>query len=146
MSDSRALALTLVNQRAELPRLAEAVEHFAEEQRLSFADLNAINLVLDEVVMNVISHGYDDAAEHRIEVEVQVDDDRVTMKVSDDGKAFDPTTAPPPRLDAPIEERQIGGLGVHIVKALGCSMHYLREDGRNILTITKPLHTGTPTE
>ena len=138
----KALIITLVNQRSEIPRLAEVIEQFAREHQLSDEDLNDINLVLDEVVMNVISYAFDDDAEHKIEVRLTLDADRVTMVVSDDGKPFDPESAPAPMLDAPIEDRKVGGLGLFIIKALGCEIDYQRKDDRNVLTVAKPLRTA----
>ena len=62
-------------------------------------------------------------------------DGLVTATVVDDGEAFDPREAPPPDLDAPLEERQAGGLGMHLVRATMDEVDYRREDGRNVLTV-----------
>src|SRR6185436_19483438 len=101
-----------------------------------------VNLALDELVTNVIKYGYDDADEHRIQVTVTVDGGLLTLSMDDDGKPFNPLEAPPPDLDLPIEERPIGGLGVFIVRSLADSLAYRREQGHNILTLTKKLQAS----
>ena len=94
---------------------------------------------LDEIVCNVIRHGFDDDKEHEIHVAVDVADGVVTASVTDDGVAFDPREAPLPNLDAPIEERQPGGLGMHLVRSTMDEVDYRREDDRNILTVRTSL-------
>ena len=140
---SRSLSIALVNERKEIPRLAEFAHRFGQAQNLSEDDTLNIQLVLDEVVINVILHGYEEAGEtdpHDIHVRLSLDEERLlTIHVEDDARAYDPRQAPAPDFDLPLEERRIGGLGVHIVKEIMDTMDYRREDGRNILTMTKKL-------
>ncbi len=63
--------------------------------------------------------------------------DEITVEIEDDGRAFDPFDAPPPDLTSSIEERAIGGLGVHLVRSLTDDASYERRDGRNIVTLRK---------
>ena len=128
-----------VNQKAEIGRLAQFVDRFGEEQHLSADDVMSLNLVLDEVVMNIINHGYDDAGEHQIPVTLALDGDVVTIRVEDDGRPFNPLDAPPPNLDVPIEERQVGGLGIHIVRSVMDDVEHRRDGGRNVLIMKKTI-------
>ena len=61
------------------------------------------------------------------------------LALADDGKPFDPTAdAPPPVLDGPVEDRPIGGLGLHILKKMGLQLAYRREAGRNVVRVDFP--------
>jgi anti-sigma regulatory factor (Ser/Thr protein kinase) len=136
MSDGQ-LSLTLPNRRSAIAALADAVDRFGAVRHLSDDDVYNIHLILDEVIVNVIKYGFDDATEHPIDVRLDLEGRVLTIQVEDEGRPFDPTAAPPPDLTKPIEERPIGGLGIHIVKSLAQSIAYRRAGERNILTITK---------
>jgi serine/threonine-protein kinase RsbW len=127
------------NQVPEVARVAAMAERFGGEHGLSDDDIMAVNLVLDEIVLNVIHHAYDDSGEHQIGVTLTLEEGVLTIRVDDDGRPFDPLAAPPPDLDAPLEERQIGGLGIHIVRSTMDGVEYQRVGGRNILTMRKHL-------
>jgi anti-sigma regulatory factor (Ser/Thr protein kinase) len=131
------LSIVVINQRSEISRLCRMVERFGEEHGIAPDDVITLSLLLDETVINVIAHGYEDAKEHLINVHLELTGDLVTIRVDDDGVPFNPIEAPAPNLDLPIEERRIGGLGVHIVKTMADSVAYARVDGRNVLTLTK---------
>jgi anti-sigma regulatory factor (Ser/Thr protein kinase) len=99
----------------------------------------AINLVLDEVITNIIDYGYDDQAEHEIRVTMAVEGDRLTIEVEDDARPFDPLKAAPPDLDLPLEERPVGGLGIHIMRSLMDAVEHQRRNDRNVLTMQKTI-------
>jgi anti-sigma regulatory factor (Ser/Thr protein kinase) len=129
------LTLTLKNEPSEIGRLVDLLEAFGPQSGLTDDATFKLTLALDEIVANVVRHGFDDDREHRIEVKVTVDDRTVTASVEDDGLEFDPREAPVPDLDLPIEMRKPGGLGMHLVKSTMDSVEYRRQDGRNILTV-----------
>ena len=129
------LTLTLKNQPSEIGRLVDLLEAFGAQSGLSEDATFKLTLALDEIVANVIRHGFGDDQEHRIEVKVTVDDRTVTASVEDDGREFDPREAPVPDLDLPIEMRTPGGLGMHLVRQTMDSVEYRRDEGRNILTV-----------
>ena len=129
------LTLTLKNDPSEIGRLVDLLEAFGPQSGLTDDATFKLTLALDEIVANVVRHGFEDEGEHRIEVKVTVDDRTVTASVEDDGVEFDPREAPVPDLDLPIEMRKPGGLGMHLVKATMDSVEYRRQDGRNILTV-----------
>jgi anti-sigma regulatory factor (Ser/Thr protein kinase) len=129
------LSFTLRNQRSEIARMLALLEAFCQTHDISDDDLFSLRLVLDEAVINVIVHGYDDTAEHEIHVSLILDGALLTIRIDDDGVAYNPLDAPAPRFDLPIEQRRIGGLGVHIMKTLARSVEYRRENDRNHLTI-----------
>jgi serine/threonine-protein kinase RsbW len=134
------LSVTLVNRRSEITRLGRLVDEFAAAHGLPPADVTAVHLVLDEIVVNVIRHGYDDDLEHHIDVRLTLEGPVLTIEVEDDGRPFNPLDAPPPDLSLSIEERPLGGLGIHIVRMSMDEMSYRREHDRNILTLRRALH------
>ena len=138
MSDVR-LSIPLTSERSEVPRLADAVEAFGKARHFVEDDIHSVQLLLDEIVINVIKHGYQDERGRPIDVTLSLAGKLLTIRVEDEARPFDPTTAPAPNLDLPIEERPIGGLGVHIAKSLTDSMEYEYVGGRNTLTMTKTL-------
>jgi anti-sigma regulatory factor (Ser/Thr protein kinase) len=135
--EARVLSAVFVNDRHEIRRLSDLVDRFALDCRLSEDNLVTLSLILDEMVSNVIKYGYDDGLEHQIHVDVVLSRDQLTIEIKDDGKPFNPLTAPPPNFDVPIEQRRIGGLGVYIVKTMVDTAEYKREGDRNILTLRK---------
>jgi serine/threonine-protein kinase RsbW len=143
MPDRRRLDTVLASRRNEIPRLAEIIHQFGTANHLSADDIMRIRLVLDEIVVNIVAHGYEDAGDtnhHDIHIHLGLDDrDLLTIRVTDDAREYDPRTAPAPRFDLPLEDRRKGGFGVHIVKAIMDTIDYRRVDGQNVLTLTKKL-------
>jgi anti-sigma regulatory factor (Ser/Thr protein kinase) len=101
-----------------------------------------VTLALDELFTNVISYGYDGGAkgDRDIVVELGVKDGELTVALEDDGRAFDPTSMPPPDIDADLEDRAIGGLGIHFVRNFMDSVDYNRTNGYNRLMMRKSLN------
>jgi len=136
------LSITLRNDLAEIPRVTEAIEGFGDSQELEQKVVFAMTLALDEVLTNVITYGFaeDPEVPHDIRVALRLVDGALWATVVDDGRAFDPLTqVPPPDLDTDVEDRPIGGLGVHFLRTLmdGCS--YSRRDNLNELEFFKNL-------
>lgn len=146
MPHAAQFSAALANDLGEVPRLAEIARRFGGAHGLSADDVLRIQLVLDEIVINIIRHGYADVGDvsrHDIDVHLALDEKHtLTIRVEDAAREYDPTKAPNPRFDLPVTERRPGGLGVHIVKAIMDGITYRREDGRNILTMTKQLENG----
>ena len=134
---STATAITLTNDLAELERLGRFVEELGRAAGLSAQVIFDLQLAANEIVTNVILHGYDDEREHTIIVRLVANVGEVTVEVEDDGRAFDPSSTPAPRLDLPLEERPLGGLGVHLARRVTDAIEYRRQDDRNILRMRK---------
>lgn len=136
MSATRTLRVP--NRIEELPGVSEAVETLGQEEGWAQDVSYAVVLALEEVATNVVRHGGGEEGTSEIEVEVVSTDDEVRVEVRDSGKPFDPFhDAPEPDIDAALEDRRIGGLGVHFVKVLMDEASYRREDGRNHVTMVK---------
>ena len=85
------------------------------------------------MLTNIVSHGLPEGR-HEIAVSVEFRDETLIASVSDGGAPFDPLTQPAPDIHAPIEDRKVGGLGIHLLRTLMDAVEYHRADGRNHLT------------
>ncbi|MDR3376389.1 MAG: ATP-binding protein [Ancalomicrobiaceae bacterium] len=95
-------------------------------------------LAAEEVLMNIITHAYPGGGgEVRIGVEFQAAPRALRLIVADDGIAFDPLTAPDPEIDIPLEQRQIGGLGILLAMRMMDQIVYERRGGENRLMMEK---------
>lgn len=132
------MTFTYCNDLSELARLATDLESFGEAHQLTPALVHAFNLCLDEVLTNIISYGYDEPAPHAVSITLSCDNGTVTAVVTDHGKPFNPLEeAPEPDLDADIEDRPIGGLGVFFLKQMMDDVRYERMGHANQLTLSK---------
>jgi serine/threonine-protein kinase RsbW/sigma-B regulation protein RsbU (phosphoserine phosphatase) len=130
-------AIALKNDLSELARLAEALQAFSSSNGLSDGTLFAVNLALEELVTNTISYGFSDEQPHVIDITLHLDGPDLHVRVEDDAAAFNPLERASPDLDAPIEDRAIGGLGVHLVRTLMDDVRYAREGTRNVVSMRK---------
>ena len=131
------LELTLANQRSEVARLQDQLEAFARQHGLAARVLHDVQLALEEHLTNILSHGYDDTREHQISVGIQLNAVDLRVEVGDDGHPFNPLEHPAPDLTKPIEERPVGGLGIHMMRKSLDRMEYRRAEGKNILVMSK---------
>jgi len=132
---SEELLLKVEPRRDELERIHAAVEDLGEREDWSPGLVFRVNLILEELVINIMDYG-DDEGRHRIEVTVTSDPDEVIMDLVDSGRPFDPThDAPEPDLDADLEDRRVGGLGVYFTRTMVKEMRYRREAEHNHLTL-----------
>ena len=131
------IVASLGAQEENLARLAEVLETFCDAHGVNHATQFALNVVIDELVTNVVHYAFPEGGEHVIKVLVSLEDDELFIEIEDDGVAFDPLSLPEPDTEAEIEDREIGGLGVHIVRHLMDEVSYERVDGKNRLRLRK---------
>ncbi len=131
------LTVTLANRLPEIERLGGLLESFCREQGLPGKLAAEFNLALDEILTNIISYGYPEPGEHAIRVRLVLEAGTLEAVVEDDGVPFNPLTAAEPDTSAGLDDRQIGGLGILIVKKLMDSVAYERAGGKNILVLKK---------
>jgi len=131
------VSIDLKSNLSELEKLAQIVAEFGQRHHLSSQALFHTNLALEEILTNVISYAYDDSEEHQIIVCLRVEQGELTVEVEDDGRPFNPLEAPEPDIEKPLEERPLGGLGIHLVRNVMDRLEYRRQDGRNLLIMKK---------
>lgn len=132
---SAKLHLKLEARPEALERITSAIEELGEQEEWPPKLMFRVNLVLEELGLNVMTHGQR-AGARELEVIVTSGPDTVTMEIVDDGPPFDPLRdAPPPDTEAPLGQRPVGGLGVHLVREMMDEVRYRYEDGKNRLTL-----------
>lgn len=94
-----------------------------------------VNLALEEVVVNVMQYAFGDGEKHEICVEAKREEDLFILTITDEGRAFNPLEVPQVDITLNAEERNIGGLGIHLIRNLTDNVTYHRDNGQNILTL-----------
>ena len=129
--------LRIKNQISELERVAQFIEEIGEELHLDMEMQMNLNLVMEEMVSNVIFYAYPKEADSEIELLAKCDGKKLTFVLSDQGKEVDPTAKEDADPDVNPAEREIGGMGIFIVKNIMNHVTYQRLEGKNLLTMTK---------
>jgi len=122
---------------AQLPVLAQFLHEFWSAAALPPTQSLPFEIALEEVFMNVVTHGTPAGSQGRVEVCLALADNSLTLAVEDDGPPFDPLTLAAPDVNASLDQRQIGGLGVYFVRQLMDAVSYRRVGPRNQLRMTK---------
>ena len=136
--------LSLTNDISEFQRLARAIDDFCSGHSLAKRLVHDTTLAVEEIFSNIINHAYDDENVHQITCHIYIENDQLNLEVTDDGRPFNPLTVPAPDIYAPLENRCIGGLGIHIVRRLMDALDYQRVENRNILTLKITLAGANP--
>jgi len=102
-----------------------------------------MNLALEELVTNIIMHAQETEPAPEIRLHLWVDSGALRAELTDTAAPFDPLSVPPPDLSGAIEERSVGGLGIHLVRSLMDEVTYRRADGRNRTLLVKRLGNRT---
>ena len=129
--------LRIKNQISELEKVAQFIEEIGEELGLSMELQMNLNLVMEEMVTNVIFYAYPEGEVADIELLAKSDGKELTFVLSDQGKEFDPTAKEDTDLDVNPADRDLGGMGIFIVKNIMNKVTYQRLEGKNLLTMTK---------
>ena len=119
-----------------------AFAKFAEGNALPADVRRSVNVAIDELLENTLLHGQARSNPCSVTVEAELGEDRVTVTLTDDGTPFDPFGQDPPDITLSVEDRPIGGLGIHLVTRLMNQVSYQRRDGHNVVVLVKQLVNG----
>jgi serine/threonine-protein kinase RsbW len=122
------------NRIAEVASVADIVSEFCATHKLSEQFLVALGVSLDEALSNIIRYAYRDARDHSILVRLDYEPGSVGAMVEDDGRPFDPLSAPELDLTSPNRDR---GFGIHFIRNLMDEVRYVRDAGINRLNMRK---------
>ena len=130
---------TLENRSDDLERVMDEVEALLERRSVPPKRKYAVRLALDELLSNIIKYAYEDDDLRRIRLRLDFEDP-MSLTLEDDGRPFNPLVdAPAPVLDGPVEDRPIGGLGLHLIQSMGMQLDYRRENECNRLRVGFPV-------
>lgn len=131
------LVLHMGNSNAEIASALDAATSWLELFEIPSATQYFIRLAIEEIGTNWIKYGCAEPLEHRMTLELSLPADAVVLKATDTGTAFNPLDMPPPRSDLPLEERELGGLGILLLRKMADRMSYERIDNLNVVTVEK---------
>jgi serine/threonine-protein kinase RsbW len=130
------------NDLAEIEKLAEKIEAFGNSRGIPAVLIHNINLSLDELITNTINYGYRDELEHQIKIDLQLDEMEIVVELRDDGLPFNPLERPDPDINKELDDREIGGLGIYLVRQLMDQVEYWRIGDDNVIVMKKCRHTN----
>jgi sigma-B regulation protein RsbU (phosphoserine phosphatase) len=140
----RLLKLRLKNELSQIGYALDQVEDFLTSNEVNARFRGTLGVVLDELLNNIVSYAYEDDGAHEIQLVLELAGDRLVLTISDDGIPFNAFAAPAPDTSASLDDRQIGGLGIHLVRELMDEVGYHRGIGRNIVSLAKWLNREEP--
>jgi len=120
-----------------IPMITQFVADAAQEARLDEDAVFHCQMAVDEACTNVIEHAYGEDPNGNFEVSCWIERGKVTIQIVDQGKSFDPTTAPAPKMSANLDEIRPGGVGIHLIKKLMDEVRFERTERGNVLTLVK---------
>ena len=126
---AKRLQLTVKNDLSELGRVNESLHRFLDEHQILPRAAYAIDLAIEELLVNIIRYAFVDDDEHDVELDLAVDDERLLLTIEDDGRPFDPREGP--EFNPHAEDREVGGLGLVLVLDLVDGLKYERVGNRN---------------
>lgn len=119
--------------------VAAMVDAFGFEHGLSRQIVHDVHVALDEVLDNIISHGFEPSARSEIGISIEINEREIVIDIEDAGRPFDPLSAPSPDLTGGLRERREDGLGIHFVRNLMDRVEYVRVGKHNRLRLSKTL-------
>ena len=131
--------LVIKNDIAEICKLAIFIEELSEELALAPELTFNLNLVLEEAVSNVILYAYGEEKQKEITLLANMSDNNLIFVLTDSGQEFDPTKVPDADVTLSAEEREIGGLGIFLIRQIMDTVEYQRMDGKTVLIMGKQL-------
>ena len=130
--------IIMKNEMTEVSRMRGFFFSVCREHGIDEENAKTLNLAIEEWVANVINYAYPKGIRGHVELTAKVEDGLMTLVIKDHGAPFDPTEHEDADVEAELQDRPIGGLGIYLVKSIMDSMTYERSaDGYNILTLTK---------
>jgi serine/threonine-protein kinase RsbW len=132
------LNITFPAQFEFLDEIRECVAQVAREGGFTEKEIYSLQLAADEAASNIIEHAYEGVSNADIDITCDVRGDLLTITMRDTGITFDPSNVKQPNLKADLSERQIGGLGVYLMRKLMDEVRYESNPKTgNLLTMTK---------
>ena len=132
-------SIILANDISEVSRLYEFIEKVGNDFSLTPDIVFNLNLVLEEAVVNIINYAYPKEDHQHIYLSAKMRDDSIVLVLTDTGKEFDPTAAPEADVTLSADEREIGGLGIFLIRQIMNEVKYERIEGKNVLTLEKKI-------
>jgi anti-sigma regulatory factor (Ser/Thr protein kinase) len=134
--------LTVKNRIEDLLRVNSIFESFATQHEIGGRLRYHLLVSIEEILTNIIKYGFDESGVHPIHITFRHNLGVIELEFEDRGREFNPLEIAEPDLETPIEDRQLGGLGIHLVKNMVDLAEYRRDGDRNILLLRKTKKTA----
>ncbi len=131
------VTVRIENDLSEISKVDEKLDEFAEQFGVPPAIAATFHIIFDDLLNNVISYGFADEQRHFIDVSLELTGNSLIVSIADDGVPFDPLAETAPDTTLSIEDRPIGGMGIHLVINMVDDISYQRTADKNVLTLTK---------
>lgn len=145
-SASHSVSLQLNNQTAEVARMSQWLQNMLNDWCIPPALQFRVDLSANEAVTNILSYAFPNGGEHRILLNLSLNNERLVLLIEDDGIAFNPLVMPPHEQPKRLSEAEIGGLGIHLIRHYMDECDYQRLNNNNRLTLKLYLATEATTE
>lgn len=132
-------SIILANDISELSKLHAFIEEVGEDLSLTPDVVFNLDLVIEEAVVNIIHYAYPKEEHQYIYLSAHMHEGSIVFVLTDTGKEFDPTLAPEADITLSADEREIGGLGIFLIRQIMNEVRYQRIEGKNVLTLEKRL-------
>lgn len=142
LAAAKKLNISIANSLPEIATVTDALDQFTQTLGLPETVTWRVHLALEELLRNVITHAFSDNTEHAIEVDITCTDYHLIATIIDDGIPFNPLNAKPPDLSDALEDREVGGLGVHLARNVVDAIDYEWRMEKNIVTVRTKLLQG----
>ena len=129
--------VSIQNSLEQIPQVLSCFEKFASVHKLPEKIIMKMGIVFDDVLSNIIKYAYSDEEDHAISVYFEFHSNTLRVTVKDDGIPFNPLSTKAPDTKLPLAKRELGGIGIHLVKNLVDECYYKRKVNENILTLVK---------
>lgn len=135
-----ARSMRMVNRIEDITRIIDQFDRFARDHSFAESMIRKLKLILDDMLNNIVNYAFNDESTHEIDVNFKIHDTDISIQFIDDGHPFDPfTDSQTPDLDGSAEERDVGGLGIHLIKSTVDRYEYRRRSKKNIVTLFKKI-------
>ena len=131
--------MTIGSDPGQVAGVSSAFAEFADAHAVPAAIRRSVSVALDELLNNTIAYGFAGRGDGEVRIEVELRTDRLCVTLTDNGKPFNPLDVAAPDTARSVEERQIGGLGIHLARRMMDDVAYHRRADRNVVTLAKLL-------
>ena len=116
-------------------KIQDFVGEILKGEKSDKSKLFKINILIEEIVVNIVKYAFKDANEGIIDIEISTTEDEMFFKISDNGIPFNPIEAEDPDINASLENRNPGGLGIFFVKQIAKNIEYSYKNNKNCISI-----------
>lgn len=131
--------LNITNKMSEIGRVIGAFESFSEKSRIPIPIAMKFNLVFDDLLNNIVSYAFPEGGKHEIKIHAEKSGNNILLTVEDDGIPFNPFAQTEADTSLSLEDREIGGLGIHLIRNIMDEVSYRRQKNHNVVTLIMKL-------